>query len=61
MAANPRLRQRAREAIAAELDQIGPAYRNTANSVRSGFENMWLTPSLDALERLLADVDDDEA
>lgn len=58
-----RARELAREAFARQLDRKGSAWANTANSVRSGYENLWITTALDALEPLVllsADAEDDE-
>jgi hypothetical protein len=38
---------------------MGPAWRNTANSLRAGFENLWIKPALDALERVVPIPEDD--
>lgn len=63
MPAGSPARTKARELIATQIELGGPAWRNTANLVRSGFENLWLAPALDALEAfivLTGHVDDDE-
>jgi hypothetical protein len=54
------LSERAREALAKAIEEQGPAYRNSANSVRSGFSNFWIAPALIAIERALTDGADDE-
>jgi hypothetical protein len=46
-------RNHARGLYADALAAQGPALANTANSVRSGFENFWVAPALDAIEGLL--------
>jgi hypothetical protein len=51
---------RAREAVAAEIEAQGPAYRNLAESVRAGWVNTLLEPALRALTKLLRQVPDDE-
>lgn len=59
-----RAREQAREALARQIDRKGSAWANTANSVRSGYENIWIIAALDALEPLVllsADGDDEEA
>lgn len=45
------IRRAAREAYAAALTARGPEFRNMADSIRAGFENIWIAPALDALER----------
>ena len=59
-----RPRQLAREAYAAALLKRSPASGNLARNIIDGsFENFWLTPALDAMERLVllsADGEDDE-
>lgn len=49
---------RAREALAKAVEEQGPAYRNSANAIRSGFSNFWIAPALVALDRALALVDE---
>lgn len=59
-----RLRARARDAYARQLDRLGPAWANTANSVRAGYENVWISAALDAIEvlvRACPDAEGDEA
>jgi hypothetical protein len=51
------LRQRAREAYADEFDRLGPSWARLADQIRSGFENLWVTPALSVIERLLGDDD----
>jgi len=48
-------RQEARERIAAEIERNGPTWKRLADQVRGGFENLWLKPALDALERTVRD------
>jgi hypothetical protein len=58
------LRARAREAYASAIARRGKAWRNLADNIRAGFENVWITPALDALEgtlRLVPDAAEDEA
>lgn len=59
-----RARQKAREALAAALIKRSPANANIARNIVDGsFENFWVGPALDALERLVLvsdDEDDDE-
>jgi hypothetical protein len=58
-----RARELAREAFARQLDRKGSAWANTAWSVRTGYENIWITTALDALEPLVllsADGDDED-
>jgi len=47
--------ERAREALAKAVEDQGPAWRNSANSIRSGFVNVWIGPALVAIERALRD------
>lgn len=47
------VRQRAREAYAAAIEAQGAQYRNTADSVRAGFEGFWATPAINALEAMI--------
>lgn len=42
---------------------LGPAYGNIAGLIRTGFENFWITPCLDALVPLVVlspNVEDDD-
>jgi hypothetical protein len=58
-----RARQRARDLYATQFDALGPAYRNTAELIRNGFENFWIRPAIDALQGavlLSGDADEDE-
>jgi hypothetical protein len=54
------LSERAREALAKAVEDQGPAYRNTANAIRSGFSNFWIAPALVAIERALMEGPADE-
>jgi hypothetical protein len=62
----PSPRDRAREVLADSFLALGPAYLNLANLIRTGFENFWITPCLDAMTPLVLLVaggesdDDDE-
>lgn len=62
--AEPTARDRARLAYANALRAQGPAWANTAGLILTGFENLWITPALDAMEALVLllpdDSDDDE-
>jgi hypothetical protein len=49
----PVARDVARELLAAQFDLLGPAWKNTAQLVRTGFENVWLRPALDAIEAIV--------
>ncbi len=57
-------RQQARELFAQAVEANGPAWKNTANSIRAGYENMWVQAGIAAIEgvlRLVPDeADDDE-
>ncbi len=59
------LREQAREAYAQALEAQGPAYRNVANNVRAGFDNIWIAPAIAALEGVLRlapyEADDEES
>lgn len=58
------IRQEAREAYAQSIADQGPAWANTANSIRAGFENVWIARAIVALEgvlRLVPDEADDES
>ena len=46
-------RRRARELYARQFDTLGPAWANTAALIRSGWENLWITPAIDAMEALV--------
>lgn len=56
-------REVARETYADCLLAQGPAWRNTADLIRTGWENIWITPALDAMVQLMlrpVDGDDEE-
>lgn len=53
------LRDRAREAYAAAIEAQGPAYRNTADSIRAGYEGFWVTPAINALEAMIRNGPDE--
>lgn len=56
----PSRRDRARGLYAAAIARGGRDHANIAESVRQGFENFWIAPALDAIERLvLLSVDDE--
>lgn len=55
----PTKRDRARNVYADALLSRGREWRNAAESVRAGFENVWITSALDAVERLLLLCGDD--
>ena len=57
-----KITQAARDRLADEIAAQGPALSNLAGNVRAGFENFWITPALQAIERLLRDLpaEDDE-
>lgn len=59
MATRPASAQ-AREMLAQEVAAQGPAWRNTADSIRSGYLNVWLEPALRAIERALREGLDEE-
>lgn len=52
-------RDRAREAFAAQVERIGPGYRNVADSIRSGWENIWIKAGIDALAGMIRSGGDD--
>jgi len=43
----------ARELLAKQIEDQGPAWKNCADSVRSGFTNLWLAPALAAIDHAL--------
>lgn len=61
MASQHAISQRTRDVYADALQLGGPAFTNVANSVRAGFENIWITPGLIALEAALRYVPAEEA
>lgn len=51
----------ARNLLADEIGARGPAWRPAADSVRAGYENIWITPALAAIDKALnMDRDDGE-
>jgi hypothetical protein len=46
-------RARARLIYADAVAARGPTWTNTANSIRAGYENVWVAPALDAIEAVL--------
>lgn len=46
-------RERAREIYARQFDALGDGWKNTAGLIRTGFENLWIKPALDAMEALV--------
>lgn len=51
--------QQARDLVAIEIAAQGPLYLNIANMVRCGFMNIWLEPSLQAVQAALDMIPDD--
>ena len=43
----------ARDLYAAQFDAQGPAWANLAGNIRAGFENLWVTPALKAIDQAL--------
>lgn len=56
----PQRVDRARELFAAEVERQGPAWRNAADSVRSGYSNAWIEAGLAAIGRLLRQLPEDD-
>ena len=54
--------QEARDRFADALLAQGEAWGNTAGNIRVGFENVWITPGLIAIEKLLRErpIEDEE-
>lgn len=50
---------KAREMLASAIEAQGPAWKNTADNVRSGFESVWITPALSVIARLIEQLPDD--
>lgn len=51
----------ARNLLADEIAARGSAWRNSAEAVRAGYENHWITPALAAIDKALnTDRDDGE-
>jgi hypothetical protein len=46
-------RQRARELFAERIAAQGPAWRNAADSVLSGYSNVWIDAAIAAIEPLV--------
>jgi hypothetical protein len=57
---NLRPSPRARELVADAIASEGPAYHNLANSVRTGYENLFIRAGLIATERALHSSEDDD-
>ena len=45
--------QEARELLADHIAAQGPAWANSAESVRAGFSNIWIGPALAAIDEAL--------
>jgi hypothetical protein len=43
----------ARDLYAAAIDAQGTAWANTAHNIRAGFENIWITAGLKAIDQAL--------
>ncbi len=56
--APPILGDSARDALADAVAAQGPAWRNAAENIRAGFENVWITPALAVITRLIEQVGD---
>lgn len=52
--------QAARELLADQIAAGGRAWTNAAETVRAGYENIWITPALAAIDRAL-DMTRDQA
>jgi len=53
------IREQARELYAQAVAAQGTAWVNTANSIRSGFTNVWIAPGIAAIEAVLRLVPDE--
>lgn len=53
MATSSAARIEARKAYALAIERTGPAWANTAASVRAGYSNVWIEAAIDALEPLV--------
>lgn len=53
------LREQAREEFAQSIEAQGPSWANTADSIRAGYANVWITAGIAALERVLRLVPDE--
>lgn len=54
----------ARDLYADQVAAQGPAWANLAGNIRAGFENIWITPALKAIDHALQygpQHDDDDA
>lgn len=56
----PRRLDRARAAYAAKVEALGPGYRNAADSIRSGWGNVWIEAGIAALADAFKLVPEDE-
>lgn len=56
----PRRDARARAAYAAKIEALGPPYRNAAESIRSGWSNVWIDAAIKALSDVLRLVPEDD-
>lgn len=43
----------ARNLYADQIAALGPGYGNLAGNIRAGFENLWITPGLKAIDQAL--------
>jgi hypothetical protein len=50
LTATRKVTQEARERLAEAVEGQGSAWRNAANSIRAGYETVWLTPALIAID-----------
>lgn len=55
----PRRWDNARELYATKVAARGPAWRNAAESIRSGFSNVWIEAGIAAIESLLRRLGED--
>lgn len=58
------IREEARERFAQAVAAQGQAWANTANNIRAGYSNVWITSGIAALEavlRLVPDEADEES
>lgn len=53
------LREQARELLAQSVAAEGPGWKNTANSIRAGYTNVWIAPAIAAIEAVLRLVPDE--
>lgn len=54
------LRRQARRMMADAVAARGPSHANAAGTLRAGYENVWITAGLDAIEAALRTGPDDE-